>query len=141
LAIYKLNAPIKQMRTGHGLLLIPPLVVSLVFCYAYVIISSNSKNHAISASSAKPNSSPVASGENNLSGQDFSSTHTLDHLSVTAGGDIQPLAAGLPGSSKNSAADLQGAMNSDGQGKDISVGSHNYNSAYYSNLKVSKYHY
>lgn len=112
----------KQLRSSHLTLVLPPLVITLVFCYGFVLMQP----HAITQLSASAHTTPPAEtttpSSANLPTSSFTQQQTLPVVIDTtdSGATASSIVTSTP-QTGSASADLQDASNSNGEGLVVHV--------------------
>ncbi len=113
----------QQIRGGNGMLLLPPLLITLAFCYSFVLMQTKTSNPALVASSAAPGSTP-ANDDSGLPALTLAPQTSLPTLSdkVEVSNAAAPASSGpMAQPSTMSAMSLQAAGASNGDNMIITV--------------------
>lgn len=122
----------KPSRVGHGVLVLPPLIITVAFCYGFVLMQPHATKHQTTAASQPVGLTHIDDGLPSLSIAPPSSLPSLTTIAqdLPAGSTPADIVTGTPQPSTDGVNALQGAVSSDGQTIAVSsAGTHHFKNA------------
>jgi|GEM_PF-2509972 len=116
----------KPSRVGHGVLVLPPLLVTVAFCYAFVLMQPHATKNQSAAASQPVGLTDIEDGLPSLDIASPSSLPTLTTIEqdIPAGTAATDIATGTPQPGTNGVNALQSTVASDGQTITVPVAAH-----------------
>ena len=115
MAAYKLHFP-QQFRSGPSLLVLPPLIVTLVFCYGFILMQPHATKTITAASHGSNAAQDVQS---KLSRTSFAEQSSLSIISSSPNADTFSVTPSTPSATSGNDTRLQAAISQHGTSRVI----------------------